>query len=66
MAICYLIKVGHAAWREFSGVSGLTNAQLEERVNAFVRDRVKDKFDNRYIVVPDAHHTTMDVLRVLS
>lgn len=66
MAICYLNKVGHAAWREFSGVSGLTNAQLEERVNAFVRDRVKDKFDNRYIVVPDAHHTTMDVLRGFS
>lgn len=63
MAICYLNKVAHAAWREFSGVSGLTNAQLEERVNAFVRDRVKDRFDNRYIIVPDAHHTTMDVLR---
>lgn len=63
MACCYLNKINHAAWREFSGVSGLTDHQLEERVNAFVLKRVKDAFDGRYIIVPDAHHTEMDTLR---
>jgi len=63
MACCWLNKIAHATWREFSGVSGLTDSQLEERVNAFVSNRVKDAFDGRYVVVPDAHHTEMDTLR---
>lgn len=66
MAICQLNKVAHAAWREFSGVAYLTNAQLEKRVNDFVSARVKDRFDSRYVIVPDAQHTDMDVLRGFS
>ncbi len=60
MAICYLNKVAHAAWREFSGVSHLTGAQLVERVNSFVSDAVKGKFDNRFVIVPAAFFTTSD------
>lgn len=66
MAICYINKVGHAAWREFSGVAGLTNAQLVDRVNEFVHKRVLDRFDGRYVVVPDATITEMDELRGFS
>lgn len=62
MAICYLNKIVHAAWRQFTGTSGLTDAQLEERVNAYVSDRIKDAFDGRYVVVPDAFHTEYDTL----
>ena len=62
MAICYLNKIVHAAWRQFTGTSGLTDSQLEERVNAYVSDRVKDCFDGRYVVVPDAFHTEYDAL----
>ena len=66
MAICYLNKVAHAAWREFSGVSGLTNAQLVDRVNEFVYNRTKDRFDGRYVIVPNATVTEMDALRGFS
>jgi hypothetical protein len=66
MAICQLNKVAHAAWREFSGVAYLTNAQLEKRVNDFVAGRVKDRFDSRYVIEPAAFHTDMDVLRGFS
>lgn len=66
MAICQLNKVAHSAWREFSGVAYLTNAQLEKRVNDFVAGRVKDRFDSRYVIEPAAFHTDMDVLRGFS
>jgi hypothetical protein len=63
VAICYLNKIAHAAWREFSGVSHLTDKQLDERVNSYVNARVADKFDDRFVIIPDAHHTDIDVLR---
>lgn len=66
MAICTLNKVAHACWREFSGVSHLSNAQLEERVNNFINNNVKGRFDGRFIIQPDAHHDDMDVLRGFS
>jgi hypothetical protein len=66
MACCYLNKVAHACWREFSGTSKLTNAQLAEAVNDFIRNRVKGKFDNRFVIKPEAYFTDMDVLRGFS
>lgn len=66
MAICQLNKVCHAAWREFSGVSHLTNAQLVDRVNEFVYNRTKDRFDARFVVVPDATISEMDAVRGFS
>lgn len=63
VAIAYLNKVAHAAWREFSGSISFTNAQLEEAVNNFVAAAVKDKFDNKYVVVPNCTSTELDVLR---
>ena len=63
IAICYLNKVGHATWREFSGVSNLTNAQLIERVNTFVTIRCANRFDGRFVIKPDAFMTDMDLLR---
>lgn len=66
MAICQLNKVAHAAWREFSGVSHLTNAQLAERVNDFVIARTQNRFDGRFVIVPDAMFTDMDLLRGFS
>lgn len=63
VAISYLNKIEHAAWREFSGVMSLTAAQLEEQVNDFVAAQVKDKFDGKFIIIPDAQVTEMDALR---
>lgn len=66
MAISYLNKIAHAAWREFTGAISLTNAQLEEQVNAFVSDQVKDKFDGKFVVVPNAKVTEADATRGFS
>lgn len=63
VAIAYLNKVAHAAWREFSGSISLTNAQLEEQVNLFVANMVKDKFDGKFIIQPNATVTELDNLR---
>lgn len=66
MAICQLNKVAHACWREFSGVSHLTNAQLVSRVNDFVVARTQNRFDGRFVIQPDAFLTDMDLLRGFS
>jgi hypothetical protein len=63
MAICYLNKVAHAAWRKFSGSISLTNAQLEEQVNRFVSESVKDAFDGLFVIKPDAKVTELDALK---
>lgn len=65
-AIAQLNKVAHAVWREFSGVDYLTDSQLVDVVNAEVRKRTKDRFDNRYVIVPAAFFTDTDVLRGFS
>ena len=62
MAICQLNKVAHAVWREYTGVSHLTNGQLVDRVNTSVRDKVRNKFDNRFVIEPNATITEMDAL----
>jgi len=66
VAIAYLNKVAHAAWREFTGSISLTNAQLEEQVNNFVANIVKDRFDSKFVVIPNATVTELDNLRGFS
>lgn len=66
IAICYINKVEHAAWREFSGTISYTDAQLEEQVNNFIANILKDKFDDKYITVPDCKVTEQDALRGFS
>ena len=66
LACCHLNKVAHACWREFSGVSSLSNVQLVQRVNDFVIQRTQNKFDGRFVIQPDAFFTDMDVLRGFS
>ncbi len=63
VACSYLNKVLHAAWREFSGTISLTEAQLEEQVNSFISEAVKDKFDNKFVVIPNTKVTEKDALR---
>lgn len=63
VACCYLNKVSHAAWREFSGTISLTNAQFEEELNKFVNAAVKDKFDGKFTVTPMAAVTEADNAR---
>lgn len=66
MAICTLNKIGHKCWRTFSGRSDLTNLQLVERVNNFVGNECKGRFDNRFIIQPRAVVTDLDEARGFS
>ena len=66
LAICQLNKIAHAAWREFSGETTLTGAQLTEQVNAYVNQAVKDKFDNRFVIIPVAFFTDADAVNGFS
>lgn len=59
-ACCTLNKIGHACHRTFVGRSDLTDLQLTERVDDYVRNAVKDKFDGRFIIIPEANITALD------
>lgn len=61
MAVAQLNKVAHAAWRQFSGVSHLTNIQLATKVNDFVNANTQGRFDNRFVIIPAAFFTDQDV-----
>lgn len=63
MAIVEINKVCERAWRHFSGVSNLTNAQLVERVNEFIIERTRDRFDGRFIIEPNTYFTDADIAR---
>lgn len=63
IAISYLNKIAHSAWREFTGTISLTNSQLEEEVNSYVAGMVKDKFDGKFVIVPECKVTEEDAIR---
>lgn len=62
-AIGQLNKIAHKAWREFSGSQTLTNAQLIDRVNSFVTANTIKRFDEVFVIIPNAHMTDMDLNR---
>jgi len=63
MAICTLNKIAAEAWRNFTGTSDLSSAQLADAVVAFVNERVANKFDNRFVIIPEVQFTTADKQR---
>jgi hypothetical protein len=62
-AILKLQKLLYKTQKVFSGVSGLTPAQFTQRVNDFYAEEVKGLFDNRFIITPRAHFTSLDQIR---
>lgn len=62
-AIIYLNKIAHRAHRTFSGTSGLTAAQFSKRVNDYVSEQVRGRFDERFIIKPRCHFTSLDEVR---
>ena len=59
-ACCYLNRVSHAVWRDLSGRDDLSDDQLIEVANRNFEGRIKNKFDNRFTIIPDAHVTELD------
>ena len=66
MAIAQINKVADQVWREFSGVDHLTNAQLAEQVNASFNRRLYNRFDGKFVIVPEAYFTDADLQRGFS
>lgn len=62
-AIVEINKVTERAWRHFSGTQKLTNAQLAQRVNDFISERLQGRFDGRFIIQPETYFTTADLAR---
>lgn len=63
MALCTLEKIGHASWREYTGTTTLTDGEFIDEVTAFVNRRLKDKFADMFVVIPEVVITEMDELR---
>lgn len=64
MMICVeLEKVGERSWRQFTGTDNLQNEQIIERVNKFILDGTKGRFDDRVTVKPTTFFTLADVAR---
>lgn len=62
-ALIQLNKITHKAQRTFSGVQGLTPAQFSQRVNDFISEEVRGKFDGRYKIEPRCQFTSLDEVR---
>lgn len=62
---CDLEKAGEASWREFTGTSSLTNAQLVAGVNDYINQWVLDRgnYDNRVVVQPNTYISAYDEQR---
>ena len=63
LAICELNKIHDRAWRYFSGVDNLTNGQLKERCENFIKSAIEYKFDGRFIIEPEVYFTDADLAR---
>ena len=66
MAICYLQKIVYDAWKEYTGVSSMSDDQLADAINTYVRNRVAGKFDNRFVIEPQAQYSELDKIRGFS
>lgn len=66
MAVCQLNKISHRAWREFSGVSNLTNASLIDKVDTFISNAAAYIFDKRFVIQPATFISNADAMRGFS
>lgn len=66
MGMIEVNKICQEAWRRFSGTDKYTKAQLAERVNEYISDRLRDRFDNRFVFIPETYYTTQDINRGFS
>lgn len=63
MAIVEVNKVCDRVWREFSGVSGLTDLQLTDRVNRSIEAKLAGRFDDRFKFDIATYFTDVDKAR---
>ena len=63
---CVMLTVNQAlskCQRVFSGRSDLTPAQFTTKVNEWLTEELRGRFDNRVTIIPRAQFTSMDEIR---
>jgi hypothetical protein len=63
MACVELEKIGYRSWLNFTGSDKRTNPVLKKDVEKFINDDVKDRFDGRFVIIPEVYFTQADVER---
>lgn len=63
MGCVELEKVGMRSWINFTGTDRRTNPVLKRDVEKFIYDDVKDRFDGRFVIVPEVFFTQADLDR---
>lgn len=63
MACVELEKVGFRSWKQFTGSDKRSNALLKKDVEEWIANDVKDRFDNRFIIIPEVFFTARDLER---
>lgn len=56
-----LERVAHTVWRELSGASSLTNAQMVKMVNEKIIEKTEGRYDGVVDIVPNAYFTAQDL-----
>jgi hypothetical protein len=62
-ALCTLTKVGAETWRNFTGSTALTDGEFKDAVSNYMTERLKDRFANMYVVIPEIVISEADELR---
>lgn len=58
-----MVALAEKAHRDNTGRSDLTRDQMVESINNNILDQVKDKYDGRFIIIPETVYTADDDLR---
>ena len=66
IAVCELEKVCERVWRELTGIQTLTVAQFIERSDELITKKVANRFDDKFIIVPETYLTEGDEQRGFS
>ena len=60
MACVELQKVGHRAWRQFTGTDNMTDEEFAKAVDKFIVANTIGRFDDRFVIVPKTYYTEND------
>jgi hypothetical protein len=64
MAACVELEhVVQRCWRDLTGGSKLTREQFIDRSNQLIVERTRDRFDARYVIIPETFFTEADSAR---
>ncbi len=63
MATVELEKAGFRSWLNYTGDDKLTAAELKKNVVDDINLDIKDRFDNRFILIPEVKFTAADIAR---